>query len=70
MCETEVIIRQGELLCGILDKAHCGNASYGLVHVCQEVSPWGETAGSEGSITVYHRFVTAEDYIASGVEIL
>ena len=37
MSESEVIIRQGELLVGVLDKAHYGNTPYGLIHCCYEV---------------------------------
>lgn len=37
MSEAEVIIRQGELLCGILDKNHCGATPYGLVHSMYEL---------------------------------
>ncbi|MBN3305594.1 RPA1 polymerase, partial [Amia calva] len=44
MCESEVIIRQGELLCGVLDKAHYGSSAYGLVHCCYELYG-GETSG-------------------------
>ena len=38
MSETEVVIRQGELLVGVLDKGHYGPTQYGLVHCCYEVS--------------------------------
>ena len=37
MSESEVIIRQGELLVGVMDKAHYGNTPYGLVHCFYEV---------------------------------
>lgn len=41
MSEAEVVIRNGELLCGILDKIHYGATPYGLIHcvyeVCQEL---------------------------------
>lgn len=37
MTEGEVVIRDGELLCGILDKAHYGPTQFGLVHVCYEL---------------------------------
>ena len=37
MEESRVIIRQGELLCGVLDKGHYGATAYGLVHCCYEV---------------------------------
>ena len=33
----QVIIRDSELLCGVLDKAHYGATPYGLVHCCYEV---------------------------------
>ena len=36
--ESDVIIRQGELLCGVLDKGHYGPTPFGLVHSCYEVS--------------------------------
>ena len=32
MSEAEVVIRNGELLCGILDKKHCGATPFGLIH--------------------------------------
>uniref|UniRef100_A0AAA9RXR3 DNA-directed RNA polymerase subunit n=1 Tax=Bos taurus TaxID=9913 RepID=A0AAA9RXR3_BOVIN len=44
MCESQVIIRAGELLCGVLDKAHYGSSAYGLVHCCYEIYG-GETSG-------------------------
>uniref|UniRef100_A0A8D2KPH9 DNA-directed RNA polymerase subunit n=1 Tax=Urocitellus parryii TaxID=9999 RepID=A0A8D2KPH9_UROPR len=44
MCESQVLIRDGELLCGVLDKAHYGSSAYGLVHCCHEVYG-GETSG-------------------------
>ncbi|XP_040191174.1 DNA-directed RNA polymerase I subunit RPA1 [Rana temporaria] len=44
MCESQVIIRSGELLCGVLDKAHYGSSSFGLVHCCYELYG-GETSG-------------------------
>ncbi|XP_031567352.1 DNA-directed RNA polymerase I subunit RPA1-like [Actinia tenebrosa] len=37
MSESEVIFRGGELLCGVLDKAHYGNTPYSLVHCCYEL---------------------------------
>ena len=36
MC-MQVVIRQGQLLCGVLDKAHYGPTPFGLVHCCHEV---------------------------------
>ncbi|XP_073676380.1 DNA-directed RNA polymerase I subunit RPA1 [Garra rufa] len=44
MCESQVVIRQGELLMGVLDKAHYGSSAYGLVHCCYELYG-GETSG-------------------------
>ena len=37
MSEAEVIIRNGELLCGVLDKAHYGATTFGLIHCVYEV---------------------------------
>ncbi|XP_015182840.1 PREDICTED: DNA-directed RNA polymerase I subunit RPA1 [Polistes dominula] len=37
MSEAEVIIRNGELLCGVLDKMHYGATPYGLVHCVYEL---------------------------------
>uniref|UniRef100_A0A8B9KTY7 DNA-directed RNA polymerase subunit n=1 Tax=Astyanax mexicanus TaxID=7994 RepID=A0A8B9KTY7_ASTMX len=37
MCESQVVIRHGELLVGVLDKAHYGSSAYGLVHCCYEL---------------------------------
>lgn len=37
MGESNVIIRNGELLCGVLDKGHYGSTPYGLVHCCYEL---------------------------------
>ena len=37
MSEAEVIIRDGELMCGVLDKTHYGATPYGLVHCMNEV---------------------------------
>uniref|UniRef100_A0A672FW71 DNA-directed RNA polymerase subunit n=1 Tax=Salarias fasciatus TaxID=181472 RepID=A0A672FW71_SALFA len=44
MCDSQVLIRQGELLLGVLDKAHYGSSAYGLVHCCYELYG-GETSG-------------------------
>ena len=33
----QVVIRQGQLLCGVLDKAHYGATPFSLVHCCHEV---------------------------------
>ena len=38
MSESEVVIRKGELLVGVLDKAHYGNTPYGLIHSVYEVN--------------------------------
>ncbi|KAL8175798.1 UNVERIFIED_CONTAM: DNA-directed RNA polymerase I subunit RPA1 [Gekko kuhli] len=56
MCESQVIIRNGELLCGVLDKAHYGSSAYGLVHCCHEVYG-GETSGKV--LTALARLFTA-----------
>ncbi|XP_069690249.1 DNA-directed RNA polymerase I subunit RPA1-like isoform X6 [Periplaneta americana] len=37
MSEAEVIIRDGELLCGVLDKAHYGATPYSLIHCMFEL---------------------------------
>ncbi|XP_053361431.1 DNA-directed RNA polymerase I subunit RPA1 [Clarias gariepinus] len=44
MCDSQVVIRNGELLVGVLDKAHYGSSAYGLVHCCYELYG-GETSG-------------------------
>ncbi|KAM4622215.1 DNA-directed RNA polymerase I subunit RPA1 [Polymixia lowei] len=44
MCDSQVLIRQGELLMGVLDKAHYGSSAYGLVHCCYELYG-GQTSG-------------------------
>ncbi|KAM4808840.1 DNA-directed RNA polymerase I subunit RPA1 [Rhinophrynus dorsalis] len=56
MCESQVIIRSGELLCGVLDKAHYGSSSFGLVHCCYELYG-GETSGK--LLTCLARLFTA-----------
>ncbi|XP_060138282.1 DNA-directed RNA polymerase I subunit RPA1 [Zootoca vivipara] len=56
MCESQVVIRNGELLCGVLDKAHYGSSAYGLVHCCHEVYG-GETGGKV--LTALARLFTA-----------
>lgn len=43
MTESQVIIHNGELLCGVLDKAQIGPTPYGLVHCCFELYG-GETS--------------------------
>lgn len=52
----QVIIRSGELLCGVLDKAHFGSSAYGLVHCCYEIYG-GETSGKV--LTCLGRLFTA-----------
>jgi DNA-directed RNA polymerase I subunit RPA1 len=37
MSESYVLIRNGHLLCGVLDKAHYGSSSFSLVHCCYEL---------------------------------
>ncbi|KAI6660779.1 DNA-directed RNA polymerase I subunit RPA1 [Oopsacas minuta] len=37
MSENEVIIQNGELLCGVLDKSQFGSSQFGLVHGCHEL---------------------------------
>lgn len=37
MTESEVIIRQGELMVGVLDKTHYGATPYGLIHCMYEL---------------------------------
>ncbi|XP_076990974.1 DNA-directed RNA polymerase I subunit RPA1 isoform X2 [Tamandua tetradactyla] len=56
MCESQVLIRHGELLCGVLDKAHYGSSTYGLVHCCYEVYGGG-TSGQV--LTCLARLFTA-----------
>lgn len=55
-CPLQVIIRAGELLCGVLDKAHYGSSAYGLVHCCYEIYG-GETSGKV--LTCLARLFTA-----------
>uniref|UniRef100_H2RY51 DNA-directed RNA polymerase subunit n=1 Tax=Takifugu rubripes TaxID=31033 RepID=H2RY51_TAKRU len=45
MCDSQVVICEGELLVGVLDKAHYGSSAYGLVHCCYELYG-GETSGN------------------------
>ncbi|XP_069779752.1 DNA-directed RNA polymerase I subunit RPA1 isoform X2 [Narcine bancroftii] len=52
----QVVILEGELLCGVLDKAHYGSSAYGLVHCCQELYG-GETSGK--LLTCLARLFTA-----------
>ena len=37
MGESTIVVKDGELLQGIIDKAHCGPSPYGLVHSVYEV---------------------------------
>lgn len=37
LCESQVIIRNGELLVGLFDKSNIGNTSYGLIHTSYEL---------------------------------
>ncbi|GIY88580.1 DNA-directed RNA polymerase I subunit RPA1 [Caerostris extrusa] len=37
MSESEVIVREGELLCGVIDKAQVGPTPYSLIHMCYEL---------------------------------
>lgn len=53
---VQVVIRQGELLLGVLDKAHYGSSAYGLVHCCYELYG-GETSGK--LLTCLARLFTA-----------
>ena len=41
MFYLQVVFRQGELLCGVLDKAQFGASKFGFVHSCYEVCPQG-----------------------------
>lgn len=55
MCESQVIIRKGHHLCGVIDKSSIGNSQYGLVHVCYEL--YGG-AVSTNMITAFARLAT------------
>ena len=33
----QVVFREGELLCGVLDKSQLGASQFGFVHSCQEL---------------------------------
>lgn len=37
MCESQVLFRHGELLCGIMDKSNFGATKNGLIHICYEL---------------------------------
>lgn len=38
MTDSDFVMRDGELLSGVIDKSAIGSTSHGLVHVCYEVS--------------------------------
>lgn len=38
MTESDFVMRDGELLAGVIDKSAIGSTSHGLVHVCYDVS--------------------------------
>lgn len=58
--ENEVIFRNGELVCGILDKSQYGSADYGLVHSVHEIYG-AHSAGSLLSVLgrLFTRYVTS-----------
>ena len=37
MTESEFIMRDGNLLCGVIDKCAIGSSSYGLIHTCYDL---------------------------------
>ncbi|XP_068205698.1 DNA-directed RNA polymerase I subunit RPA1 [Palaemon carinicauda] len=37
LTESEFIMRDGELLCGVVDKCAIGSTSHGLIHICYEL---------------------------------
>ncbi len=37
LSESHVVFRDGQLLVGVLDKAHYGATAYGLIHCCFEL---------------------------------
>lgn len=60
--ENEVILKNGQLLCGILDKSQYGSSKYGIVHAIHET--YGpETAGRALS-TLGRLFTVYENWIA------
>lgn len=59
----QVVIRQGQLLVGVLDKAHYGSTVYGLVHCCHELYG-GETSGR--LLTCLARLFTADLQLYKG----
>ncbi|XP_054713157.1 DNA-directed RNA polymerase I subunit RPA1-like [Uloborus diversus] len=63
MSESEVIIRDGELLCGVIDKAQVGPQPYSLIHICYELYS-GET--STLLLTAFTRLFTHYNQYYSG----
>ncbi|GFY49771.1 DNA-directed RNA polymerase I subunit RPA1 [Trichonephila inaurata madagascariensis] len=55
MTESEVIIRQGELLCGVIDKGQVGPTPYSVIHMCYELYG-GEIANT--ILTAFARLFT------------
>ncbi|GFU75947.1 DNA-directed RNA polymerase I subunit RPA1 [Trichonephila clavipes] len=55
MTESEVIIRQGELLSGVIDKGQVGPTPYSLIHMCYELYG-GEIANT--ILTAFARLFT------------
>jgi DNA-directed RNA polymerase I subunit RPA1 len=51
-----VILRNGELLAGVLDKNQCGSTANGLIHACFEV--YGGRVASE-VLSAFGRLFTA-----------
>lgn len=37
LCESSIVIRNGELLCGLFDKSCLGNTHFGFIHCCYEM---------------------------------
>ncbi|KAK4337089.1 hypothetical protein RND71_044190 [Anisodus tanguticus] len=60
LCESQVIVRAGELLVGLFDKSNLGNTSYGLIHSCYELYG-GEVSSS--LLTAFARL--ANNYLQS-----
>ncbi|GFQ71306.1 DNA-directed RNA polymerase I subunit RPA1 [Trichonephila clavata] len=57
MTESDVIIRQGELLCGVIDKGQVGPTPYSVIHLCYEI----ESQPARVKITAenkYHHVIT------------
>ena len=63
MCESQVIIRKGELICGIIDKVNLGPNPYGLIHCCYEL--YGGSVSS-ALLTSFARLCTNYLQIHSG----